>query len=59
VALPSARSDEEHPKAEKIYHPARPLGCKAEPIEIANVVTYLAADEASFITGAAISSMAG
>jgi hypothetical protein len=33
---------------------ARPLGCKAEPIEIANVVTFLASDEASFITGAAI-----
>ena len=40
--------------AEKEFASAHPMGRVGEPLEIANAILFLASDEASFITGAAL-----
>jgi NAD(P)-dependent dehydrogenase (short-subunit alcohol dehydrogenase family) len=46
---------EEDPAREKLGNAAHPIGRIGEPREIGDVVTWLCSEEASFVTGAAIS----
>ncbi len=54
LVLEGLRSARDPAEAERRVLAMHPLGRIAEPIEIANVVAFLASDEASFVTGAAI-----
>jgi NAD(P)-dependent dehydrogenase (short-subunit alcohol dehydrogenase family) len=54
MVMDGIRSAEDPAAAEREMLAIHPLGRIAEPIEIANVVAFLASDEASFVTGAAI-----
>jgi NAD(P)-dependent dehydrogenase (short-subunit alcohol dehydrogenase family) len=54
MVMDGIRSAEDPAAAEREILAVHPLGRIAEPVEIANVVAFLASDEASFVTGAAI-----
>lgn len=54
MLMSGIESAEDPAAAEREMLAIHPLGRVAEPIEVANVVAFLASDEASFVTGAAI-----
>ena len=54
MVMDGIRSAEDPAAAEREILAVHPLGRIAEPVEIANVVAFLASEEASFVTGAAI-----
>ena len=54
MVMDGIEASEDPAAAEREMLAIHPLGRIAEPIEIANVVAFLASDEASFVTGAAI-----
>ena len=45
------KAAEEHPEQMKFMESVAPLGRNGRPEEIADVVSYLCSDKASFITG--------